>query len=197
MLSVWRSLRVPPYEFSLRNTFSNGQCWCWKEINATTWCGVIGHTVYLLRQLENDVQYKVMQSPTSPPSPTSPTPPPPSITSSTSSTSSSTSTSSNQQTIQKKINLQKISSFSSSVTTTTTFEQKKEEEENILRDFLQLETNMAPLKERWMSGDAQIHQDMAIILTALPGMRVLRQDPLECLFSFMSSANNNITRIGK
>ena len=185
MLSVWRSLRVPPYEFCLRNTFSNGQCWCWKEINATTWCGVIGHTVYLLRQLENDVQYKVMQSPTSPTSPTSPSPP--------------SSTSSNQQTIQKKINLQKISSFSSSVTTTTTLiqEEKEEEEENILRDFLQLETNMAPLKERWMSGDAQIHQDMAIILTALPGMRVLRQDPLECLFSFMSSANNNITRIGK
>ena len=38
--------------------------------------------------------------------------------------------------------------------------------------------------------------NMAIICQALQGMRVARQDPVECLFSFIVSSNNNITRIG-
>ena len=33
--------------------------------------------------------------------------------------------------------------------------------------------------------------------TGFPGLRVLRQDPLECLFSFICSSNNNIARIAQ
>ena len=141
--TLWRSLRVSPREFSLRTTFKNGQCWCWKEVNATTWCGVVGPTVYLLRQQQHDVEYRVLRPATSSPSPT-----------------------------------QLLAENSS------------------LRSFLQLETNMEPLKQRWMTGAQKVNSDMSIILSCLPGMRVLRQDPLECLFSFMASANNNIQRIG-
>jgi N-glycosylase/DNA lyase len=144
IMASWRSLRVTPREFTLRNTFLNGQCWCWNQINENKFCGVIGHRVVVFQQKERDVEYQVL----------------------TSSMSSST------------------SSFDI------------DDDDEAVRSFLQLETNMEPLKQRWVTGTEQIHLDMAQICNALPGMRVLRQDPLECLFSFMTSANNNISRIG-
>ena len=61
-----------------------------------------------------------------------------------------------------------------------------------LRDYFQLDTPLEPLYERWSAADSR----MARVATALPGMRVLRQDPVECLFSFICSSNNNIGRIG-
>ena len=63
--------------------------------------------------------------------------------------------------------------------------------EEELRDYFQLETPLAPLYESWTAADAR----MAACCKALPGMRVLRQDPVECLFSFICSSNNNIGRI--
>ena len=65
-----------------------------------------------------------------------------------------------------------------------------------LRNFFQLETDLQPLHERWCRGDSKSNRNMAVICKALPGMRVARQDPVECLFSFIVSSNNNITRIG-
>lgn len=61
-----------------------------------------------------------------------------------------------------------------------------------LRDYFQLATPLAPLYESWSAADAR----MTTCASVLPGMRVLRQDPVECLFSFVCSSNNNIGRIG-
>eukprot|EP00048_Salpingoeca_helianthica_P020088 m.4734 g.4734 ORF g.4734 m.4734 type:complete len:352 (-) comp4384_c0_seq1:17-1072(-) len=60
-----------------------------------------------------------------------------------------------------------------------------------LRDYFNLSHDLKPLYARWSSG----HQRLAVIASALPGLRVLRQEPVECLFSFICSSNNNITRI--
>ena len=37
--------------------------------------------------------------------------------------------------------------------------------------------------------------DVQLITDRFPGIRVVRQDPVECLFSFIASSNNNISRI--
>ncbi|GLE11754.1 hypothetical protein PINS_up024393 [Pythium insidiosum] len=36
---------------------------------------------------------------------------------------------------------------------------------------------------------------MSKIIRSLPGLRIIRQDPVECLFAFICSSNNNIQRI--
>ena len=50
---------------------------------------------------------------------------------------------------------------------------------------------LAPLYDAWSSADPRLRT----IAACLPGLRVLRQDPIECLFSFIISSNNNISRI--
>ena len=61
-----------------------------------------------------------------------------------------------------------------------------------LRSYFQLDRPIVPLYQRWAAVDGR----MAHVCSALPGMRVLRQEPAECLFSFICSSNNNIGRIG-
>lgn len=61
-----------------------------------------------------------------------------------------------------------------------------------LHDYFQMAQPLLPLYEAWSAADPR----MNAVARALPGMRVLRQDPTECLFSFICSSNNNIGRIG-
>jgi N-glycosylase/DNA lyase len=61
-----------------------------------------------------------------------------------------------------------------------------------LYDYFQLSTPLAPLYASWAT--AGCHR-MEVITRSLPGLRILRQDPTECLFSFICSSNNNVPRI--
>ena len=63
---------------------------------------------------------------------------------------------------------------------------------SVLQDYFQLKTNLKDLYSTWQASG---NKRFASILLALPGMRILRQDPAECLFSFICSSNNNIGRI--
>lgn len=63
--------------------------------------------------------------------------------------------------------------------------------EDALNDYFQLEVELEPLYEHWTCADDR----MAMVSPALGGTRVLRQDPVECLLSFICSSNNNISRI--
>lgn len=62
---------------------------------------------------------------------------------------------------------------------------------DVLRDYFQLHISLAPLYRQWQEADTRFAQ----VAPAFPGLRVLRIDPVECLFSFLCSSANHIARI--
>lgn len=71
-------------------------------------------------------------------------------------------------------------------------ELKTEEVKNILRNYFQLDTiNLEEYYEKWSSSDPYFKQ----AAKQFYGIRILQQDPIENIFSFICSQNNHITRI--
>lgn len=66
-----------------------------------------------------------------------------------------------------------------------------EEEEKLLRDYFQLNVNYGELYTEWAARDLHFKT----IADTFSGVRLLRQDPTECLFSFICTSNNHISRI--
>ncbi|XP_057887778.1 N-glycosylase/DNA lyase isoform X2 [Melospiza georgiana] len=65
------------------------------------------------------------------------------------------------------------------------------ETERILRDYFQLDVGLSALYHAWGAADPLFRK----VAKDFPGVRVLRQDPVECLFSFICTSNNHISRI--
>jgi N-glycosylase/DNA lyase len=63
----------------------------------------------------------------------------------------------------------------------------------LLNDYFQLAVPLDPLYARWSEACPRL----ARIASCIPGVRVVDQDPWECLVSFICSSNNNIPRITK
>ncbi|XP_069792837.1 N-glycosylase/DNA lyase isoform X2 [Narcine bancroftii] len=66
-----------------------------------------------------------------------------------------------------------------------------QEESRILSDYFQLRVQLSDLYAHWMKADKHFER----VAQNFHGVRILRQDPIECLFSFICSSNNNIVRI--
>ncbi|XP_034367155.1 N-glycosylase/DNA lyase isoform X5 [Arvicanthis niloticus] len=65
------------------------------------------------------------------------------------------------------------------------------EELEALHKYFQLDVSLAQLYSHWASVDSHFQR----VAQEFQGVRLLRQDPTECLFSFICSSNNNIARI--
>ena len=64
--------------------------------------------------------------------------------------------------------------------------------ENIMiRKYFQLDDDLNALYSQWNEGCDRMKK----VTLSLPGVRVVRQTPYECLVSFICSSNNNIKRI--
>jgi len=64
----------------------------------------------------------------------------------------------------------------------------------VLRQYFQLNVPLAPLYQEWSKADPK---RLGKIAQCIPGVRIIQQDPWECLVSFICSSNNNIPRITK
>lgn len=64
--------------------------------------------------------------------------------------------------------------------------------EAIIRDYFQLDINLEDLYNQWSKADKHFEK----IAQVYPGIRIMRQDPTENLFSFICSSNNHVSRIG-
>ncbi|XP_068265335.1 N-glycosylase/DNA lyase isoform X2 [Nyctibius grandis] len=65
------------------------------------------------------------------------------------------------------------------------------ETDQILRDYFQLDVGLGALYRAWGAADPLFRK----VADDFPGVRVLRQDPVECLLSFICTSNNHISRI--
>lgn len=63
--------------------------------------------------------------------------------------------------------------------------------ENLLKQYFRLDTDLELYYEQWIKA----HEHFAKQSNNFYAVRVLRQDPIENLFSFICSQNNNISRI--
>lgn len=61
-----------------------------------------------------------------------------------------------------------------------------------MADYFNLHVNLTEKADAWAAADKRYRE----IAPYIYGARMLRQHPIECVFQFICSANNNIARIG-
>lgn len=76
------------------------------------------------------------------------------------------------------------------ITELNRIQEKKVLHEKLLRDYFRLDEDIRKLYSHWSEKDANLKQ----IANKFYGVRVLQQDPVENLFTFICSSNNHITR---
>lgn len=67
-----------------------------------------------------------------------------------------------------------------------------------VRHYLRLDVSLEKLDKAWRHTGTPLgtqYLEAVSVLAAAPGVRLLRQDPVETLFSFICSQNNNVKRI--
>lgn len=62
--------------------------------------------------------------------------------------------------------------------------------EALMNDYFQLDVSLEKMYALWSEAD----QNFAYVSPQFPGVRMLNQDPVENVFSFICSSNNNIQR---
>jgi N-glycosylase/DNA lyase len=65
-------------------------------------------------------------------------------------------------------------------------------DELAIRDYFNMDVDLTSMASLWSEADAHYRR----VSQHIQGARMLRQDPVECLFEFICSSNNHINRIG-
>lgn len=171
---AWRSLSCPRSELRLDLTLGCGQTFRWRETADSHWTGVMRGKVWTLTQTEDTLWYYVYSHHNNPGP-------------------------ENRQKGKVEEEEQLLGKMSKRTTgikqedegLCTVVSEPDKKEEELLRDYFQLDVKLGDLYKNWSTVDPHF-KHTANIFT---GVRLLRQDPVECLFSFICSSNNHISRI--
>ncbi|XP_061591882.1 N-glycosylase/DNA lyase [Cololabis saira] len=173
---LWRSLACPKSELCLDLTLACGQSFRWRETAEGHWTGVMGGRVWTLTQIDDTLWYHVY------------------TTQGTQKDGSDKEKRAGVSFHQEKRATKRSKDAPRKVEDKpqgADAEQRSEVEAEMLRDYFQLHVNLGCLYQEWGAADSHFKQ----IADIFSGVRMLRQDPTECLFSFICTSNNHISRI--
>ncbi|KAG7228221.1 hypothetical protein INR49_013384 [Caranx melampygus] len=174
---LWKSLLCTKSELRLDLTLACGQSFRWRETADGHWTGVMGGRVWTLTQTDDTLWYHVYEN-------------------------QDGRKMGGERKRRAGGSLQEVNNSEKTLkealkmkeedhVVAVTSAQDTEEEEEMLRDYFQLNVELGALYKEWKAVDPHFKK-VADIFT---GVRMLRQDPTECLFSFICTSNNHISRI--
>ncbi|XP_069690006.1 N-glycosylase/DNA lyase isoform X4 [Periplaneta americana] len=178
---MWHKLPCARSELELLFTLCGGQCFRWKKTGNDEWTGVFAHRVWKLSQNSEYILYEFFQG--------------------------YERESSKRETDTSKRNKSGIRSKGGIMNKTLGDADRNRNdnnhvglgeevhkgstEEELLRKYFQLDVSLADHYEEWSKKDPYFKKSAE----KFTGVRILAQDPVENLFSFICSSNNNIARI--
>ncbi|KAF7658334.1 hypothetical protein LDENG_00014090 [Lucifuga dentata] len=173
---VWRSLTCATSELRLDLTLACGQTFRWRETADGHWTGVMGGRVWTLTQTDDTLWYHIYKKHDRQEE---------------GSLRKRRAGDSVQEQNKPEKRFKATLKEEEEDQMVVTIGQNIEEEEKMLRDYFQLNVKLGDLYREWGAADPHF-KHIANIFT---GVRMLRQDPTECLFSFICTSNNHISRI--
>ncbi|KAM6982467.1 LOW QUALITY PROTEIN: N-glycosylase/DNA lyase [Tautogolabrus adspersus] len=171
---LWRSLACAKPELRLDLTLACGQSFRWRETADGHWTGVMGGRVWTLTQTDDTIWYHVYNTQDSQ-----------GVRSDRKRKTNASLQTENKKRFKGAVKMEEEEPVA------VTLENNTDEEEEMLRDYFQLNVRMGDLYKEWGAADPHFKR-IADIFT---GVRMLRQDPTECLFAFICTSNNHISRI--
>ncbi|XP_051913504.1 N-glycosylase/DNA lyase isoform X1 [Hippocampus zosterae] len=169
--NAWRALSCEKSELRLDLTLACGQSFRWRETAVDHWTGVMGGKVWTVTQTEDTLWYSVYKP--------------------------------NDIQVHREVkagnggvslnekNESQVKCEASVKEEVATVNLQHDEDEAMLRDYFQMNVNLRSLYRKWGAADPHFQK----IADTFTGVRMLRQDPTECLFSFICTSNNHISRI--
>ncbi|XP_049955518.1 N-glycosylase/DNA lyase isoform X1 [Schistocerca serialis cubense] len=172
----WYRLLCKRRDLNLQYTLGGGQSFRWKKINENEWWGIFCSRFWMLKQTDNFILYKVAKQVTP-----------------------SKKCSVLLSELHEDLSLKKFLAHLSTNSVTLSEEEKKlqicdtADELNgvLLCKYLRLDTNLEECYNRWGQRDP-VFQKAA---SKCHGVRLLCQEPLETILTFICSSNNHIKRI--
>ncbi|PNF32439.1 N-glycosylase/DNA lyase [Cryptotermes secundus] len=180
---MWNKIRCPRSELELLFTLCGGQCFRWKKTGNCEWTGVFANRVWTLSQNNEYILYRVTNCPALETT---------EKLKSTKKSSSGVHSAGRVKGMPKKTPTCEVADVE--INRNGDVFTKHDEclsEDDLLRKYFRLDVSLEEHYAQWSKKDPHFKK----AAKKFTGVRILSQNPVETLFSFICSSNNNIARI--